>query len=362
MYNFNRSLALRLKDAGHEVLLLTPKGSYTEKLQTLGMRWIEAPMDRRSINPFRELVFLGWLRRLLIDESIDIVHSFTIKCCLYSSLLARLVPSLGTINTVSGLGHIFTSNEGRARAIRVVVQGLLKIALSKANSRVVLLNSDDYEMFARFGFSREQTLRLILGAGVNSTNFFPSNRKRENGEFRILLPARILRDKGVYEFVDAARILRDKLPGVQFLLAGSPDYGNPSAIPEVEIISWVNDGVLIWLGHVECMRDLYHTVDLVVLPSYREGLPTSLTEAAMCSLPLIATDVPGCRDVIDNEINGILIPVKNSIALADQIQRLAKDPDLRLRLSAAACLKANLLFEEGKILDQNISVYSELSV
>lgn len=357
MFNFNRALALELKSSGHDVVLLTPAGEYASKFQEIGLRWIEAPMNRRSLNVFRELQFLFWLFRLFRHEKINVVHSFTLKCCLYASLVAKLFRGLRAVNTIAGLGYVFTSKNLLARLLRPFVQLLILFSFSGERVKIVLLNNDDFASFGRMGFSRKKT-HLILGAGVSREQFYPRDALRTWEHFRVVLPARMLWDKGVREFVEASQILREFRPDVEFLLAGAPDPGNPTAIDETQIRTWESSGLVRWLGHVESMRELYHSVDAVVLPSYREGLPTSLTEAALCALPLIATDVPGCRDVIENEVDGLLVPVRNARELALQIDRMASDEGLRVRLGQAAYQKACRLFEEQAIIKQTVSVYA----
>jgi glycosyltransferase involved in cell wall biosynthesis len=357
MFNFNRALAMELKTSGHDVLLVTPPGEYANRFEEIGLRWIEAPMNRRSLNVFRELQFLFWLFGLFRREEVNLVHSFTLKCCLYASLVAKFTRGLHAVNTIAGLGYVFTSQDLLARLLRPFVRALILFSFSGERSKIVLLNNDDFASFGRMGFSRRKT-HLILGAGVSRKHFYPRDERRTWEPFRVVLPARMLWDKGIREFVEAARIVRQLRPDVIFLLAGAPDPGNPTAIDESQIRAWESDGLVRWLGHVQDMLELYHSVDAVVLPSYREGLPTSLTEAALCALPLIATDVPGCRDVIENEVDGLLVPVRNAQALALQINRLATDEKLRVRLGQAAYQKACCLFEEQVIIRETVSLYA----
>lgn len=177
---------------------------------------------------------------------------------------------------------------------------------------------------------------------------------------RALLPARLLWDKGLAELVDAARLLRDEGRPVRVLLAGMPDPGNPAAVPEATVRGWEAEGLVEWLGHVEDMPALYRSVDLVVLPSYREGLPKGLIEAAACGRPLVTTDVPGCREVVTDGVEGLLVPLHDAKALALAIGRLAEDPALRARMGAAARAKALARFYEHLVIEQTLGVYREL--
>ena len=307
LYNFRRSLAISLRDAGHDVLLVSPPGPYGEKLQALGFRWISVPMERRSLNPLRELALLGGLWRLMHSERPDIVHGFTIKCAIYGALIGRLVGA-GRVNAVAGMGYVFTSDALKARLLRPAVRALMRLALGGKRARLILQNPDDVLFFARAGIVPREQIRLIRGSGVDCSRFVVAHQDRiaEKGPFRVVLAARLLWDKGLAEFVEAARILKAENRSMQFLLAGVPDSGNPAAVPEKSIRAWQAEGLVQWLGHVTDMPALLASADVVVLPSYREGLPKSLIEAAACAKPLVTTDVPGCREVVTHGVDGLL--------------------------------------------------------
>ncbi len=177
----------------------------------------------------------------------------------------------------------------------------------------------------------------------------------------MLLAARLLWDKGIAEYVEAARRLRSEGHAVDFLLAGDPDPGNPAAVPEAAVRQWSEEGIVTWLGHVDDMPSLLRSVQVVALPSYREGLPKGLIEAAACGLPLVTTDVPGCREVVTDGVDGLLVPVKDANALAAAILRLQGDADLRRRLGAAARVKAEQEFDERIVVGRTLAVYRELS-
>lgn len=360
LYNFRKSLALALRQQGIDVLLVSPPGSYGARLEKIGLRWIAAPMLRHSLNPVRELALVNWLRRLVLDERIDLVHGFTIKCAVYGSIAARLAGDRPRVSAVAGMGYVFTSADMKARVLRPLVSSLLRIALAGSNARLILQNGDDALMFQNERLVAPEQVRLIPGSGVDCRRFTPGERARGDGAFRVLLSARLLLDKGVLEFVDAARLVRARGRDISFLLAGAPDSGNPAAVPERLVRQWHTDGIVEWLGHVEDMVQLFQNVDAVVLPSYREGLPKGLVEAAACGLPLVATDVPGCRDVVSHEVDGLLIPVRNASALANAICRLERDAALCTRLGTAARAKALAVFDEVSIIERTISVYTEL--
>jgi glycosyltransferase involved in cell wall biosynthesis len=360
LFNFRRSLASALREAGHQVLLVSPPGPYGEQLRALGFQWAPAPMERRSLNPWRELRLLRWLRQLMLRERVDLVHGFTIKCAVYGSLAARLAGVDARVSAVTGMGYVFISNDLKARVLRPVVRRLLRLAIGGQRSLLILQNPDDVQLFTRSGLVDPAQIRLIPGSGVDCGRFVPGPIEPAAGRFRVVLPARLLWDKGLAEYVEAARTLRAQGRTIDFLVAGEADPGNPAAVPEVTVKQWVEQGLLHCLGHVADMPALFRSVDAVVLPSYREGLPKGLIEAAACGLPLVTTDVPGCRHVVEDDVDGLLVPLKDGQALAAAIARLHDDPALRSRLGAAARQKALARFDERSVIANTLQVYREL--
>ncbi len=362
LYNFRRSLASALREAGHQLLLVSPPGPYGAKLQALGFRWQAAPMHRRSLNPWRELRLIQWLRGLMQTEQIDLVHCFTIKCVVYGALAARLAGVPARVIAVAGMGYVFTSNDLKARILRPMVRSLMRTAIGGKNTLLVLQNPDDVRLFLQARLATPDQIRLIPGSGVNCSSFVPKPDHSANASrsLRVLLPARLLWDKGVAEYVQAARQLLAEHCTIDFLLAGDPDPGNPAAVPQATLDEWVAQGVVQWLGHVDDMPALFNSVDVVVLPSYREGLPKGLIEAAAAGKALVTTDVPGCREVVDHEQNGLLVPARDSRALAQAIARLINEPELRKRLGQAARTKALQSFDEKIVIERTLVVYQEL--
>lgn len=359
LFNFRRAFALTLLRAGYEVLLLSPPGAYGQRLQALGLRWEPVPMDRRSLNPLRELWLLIYLARLLKREQPTLVHGFTIKCAVYGSLAARISRSNARVNAVAGMGYVFTSGDLKARLLRAPVRSVMRLALGGRNARLILQNPDDVALFTRERIVDSEQVRLIPGSGVDCSRFTERHADRKAVP-RVLLAARLLWDKGLNEYVKAIRLLQAEGRQIEFLLAGLPDSGNPAAVPELTIRGWVEEGLLTWLGHVDDMPVLLDSVDIVVLPSYREGLPKGLIEAAACALPLVTTDVPGCREVVTDGVDGLLVSPRDPCALAGAIARLQDDPDLALRLGRAARAKALNEFDERIVIERTLAVYKEL--
>ena len=360
LFNFRQSLAYALREAGFEVILVSPPGPYGQRLLEAGFRWIPAPMARQSLNPLRESGLLFWLVRLLLIEKVSLVHGFTIKCVIYGALAARLAGVKARVSSVAGMGYVFINTSLRARGLRLLLRPLFQLALSGRASRLILQNRDDLDIFVRAGLVNPGRARLIAGSGVNCERFRPRKTPRQLGTFRVLLASRLLWDKGLAEYAEAARLLKAEGRCISFLLAGDLDPGNPASVEPEVITDWETKGWLECLGHVDDMAGLLGTIDVVVLPSYREGLPKSLIEAAACGLAIVTTDVPGCRDVVSDGETGLLVPVKDPVALAMAIARLKDEPDFAENLGRKARIMACAQFDEKIVIEKTLAVYREL--
>jgi glycosyltransferase involved in cell wall biosynthesis len=364
LYNFRMGLARKLRDEGHDVLLLSPEGEYSERLRAFGFRWIAVPMARRSLNPWRELMLVSWLARLFKQEKPDLVHGFTIKGAVYGSLAAKLSGVKARVNSIDGMGYVFTSTSSKARMLRPVVVRIMRMAFSGKRTAVILQNTDNMSVFTQANIVDQRVLRLIKGAGVDCRRYVPryEDRGETKAPLRILLAARLIWEKGIAEYVDAARRMKSENRTVQFFLAGSPDEGNPASVKRDVVEGWVREGLIDWLGHVSDMPGLLTRIDAVVLPTYYgEGLPTTLIEAAACALPVITTDAPGCREVVSrNGEDGLLVPMRDSVALADAIRLLDDDRALARRLGLTARKKALNEFDESIVVSKTVAIYDEL--
>jgi glycosyltransferase involved in cell wall biosynthesis len=361
LFNFRLSLAKALRDAGWEVVLISPADEYGKRLQDEGFRWEAVPMERGSLNPLRELKLIWYLRNFYKRENPVLVHHFTIKCVILGSIAAKFAGVSGRVNAVAGLGYVFISDALKARVLRPVVKILLRWVLNDKRSLLILQNTDDEKAFGSSGVLQRDKIRVIKGSGVNVKKFYPSDRKNHADEkIKILLAARLLWDKGIGEFVEVAYNMKAAGRPVQFMLAGEPDKGNPRAIDDTSIEEWKREGVLEVLGQVDDMAGLYQSVDIAVLPSYREGLPKSLIEAGACGLPLVATDVPGCREVVEDGVNGFLVPRQDVDALEGAIDKLCDDPRMREEMGKRAREKVLREFDEGIVIGETLKVYDEL--
>lgn len=365
LYNFRLATAQRLQADGHEVVMLSPPGDFGARFAEHGFRWITLKMDRTSLGPVRETATVLALTGVLRRERPDLLHSFTLKCAIYGALAARVARVPAVVNAVAGMGYVFTSNGAKARALRPLVSWLLRLSLGNPRSLLILQNPDDAAAFAAARWIRPDRVRLIRSSGVDVRRFAPveaSEAAGEGGRLRVLLAARLLWEKGIQEFVDAATLLRQEGRTVEFLLAGTPDPGNPRSVADAQVRRWARDGRVRWLGHVDDMPALLREVEVMVLPSYyREGVPKSLIEAAACGLAIITTDRPGCREVVTHHgVDGLHVDVRDARALADRIAELDDDRALLARLGARARERALSDFDERLVIQRTVDVYLEL--
>lgn len=328
LYNYRLALANYLRAQGHEVILLSPSGKYAQKLQTEGFEWHAVEFSRDSLNPFGELIVVWKLHRLLKQIQPDILHNFTLKSVLYGSLAAKHSSVSKVINAITGRGYLFINNNVRANLARMVAIPLLRYALK--GSQVIFQNQGDLQFYIEQRFLLKEQTSLIYGSGVDIQKFSPGKYPPE--EANIIFPSRLLKDKGVYEFVEAAKIVRSKFPKIKFVLVGTTDKGNPSSLVDKEIIQWQNERLIEWWGWQEDMPWVYHKALLVCLPSYSEGLARSLLEAASCGIPIITTNIPGCREIVQHNKTGFLVPTRDVHALVDSIMVAIDHPNLLVEM------------------------------
>jgi len=361
LFNFRLPLARALKLNGFDVVMLCPPGPYVGALQAEGYRVIVIDMDRRSMAPWTELGVLRALWKIYRHEQPDVVHHFTIKCVVYGSLVAQLAGIRSRINAVAGLGYVYSNERLATRLLRPFVTALLRLALQGKASRLIVQNGDDAQRFVNQRLVSDSRLRLIRGSGVDTSRFAPRHAEADRaGPTVVLLATRLLWDKGVGEFVAAARLCRNH--PIKFLLAGAPDEGNPSSVQRADVEQWQVEGIMDVLGHVDDMSELLQKVDIVILPTvYGEGVPRILLEAAASALPMIATDIAGCTEIVRHEITGLLVKRGDVKHLAEAIILLHRQPALRTALGQAARELATKEFDERLVLRSTLSVYGELT-
>lgn len=341
---------------GDEVHLATMPGASVPEVLALGLVHHSLPMTRSGGNPLQELRTLGSIWRLFRRVKPDIVHLVTIKPVLYGGIAARLAGVPGMVAAISGLGFLFMGKSGWKR--RIALQ-LYRCALGHRNSRVIFQNEEDRDALLQAGAVRPAQVVMIRGSGVDLQRY-PA-LPEPDGPVRVVMAARLLRDKGVEEYVAAARQSAAAGAGVQWLLAGQPDPGNPASVTEDDVAGWRAEGAVEVLGERHDIAALYASAHIVALPSYREGLPKSLVEAAACGRAVVTTDVAGCRDAITPGVTGVLVPVKDAAALARAVMELAHDAEQRREMGRQGRLLAEAEFDIRKIVQMHLAIYDAVS-
>lgn len=357
-YSHRLPLARAAIKAGFEVVLLANIQSHGDMIRSEGIRIIPLVLQRRSMNPFREMKTLLQVVRVYRAERPDIVHHVAMKPVLYGSIAAFLTDIPGRVNALAGMGYLFISQTLKARVLRLCIKKLFYFFLNRNNSRLILQNPDDAEMFVENGIVGEDRICLIRGSGVDTQKFVPTPDPPP--PIKVILPARMLLDKGVVEFVNSARILTQKGCKACFILVGQCDSQNPAAITEEQLKLWQQEHVVEWCGHQSDMATVFSQAHIVCLPSYREGLPKSLLEAAACGRPIVATDVPGCREIVRQGINGFLVPAYDSLALAEALHKLIDNKELREQMGANGREIVLNEFSEEKVVAETLALYHDL--
>ena len=347
-------LAVAAQGAGFDVAVATRVGHQADVIRNAGIRLIPFALSRRGGNPLREVVAL-W--RLYRRERPDLVHHVALKPVMFGAVAAWLARVPAQVNAVAGLGWLFTSSGRVLQRVRPLLSWMLARLLNQPRSLTIVQNPEDRSLLERAGVSTAR-LRLIRGAGVDIHVFYPASPPPE--PVCIVLVARMLWDKGVGEFVAAARRLTEAGVHARFVLVGDPDPANPASVPESILRQWHGQHGVEWLGRRDDMPVVLQAAHIACLPSYREGLPKSLLEAAACGLPIVTTDAPGCREIVRHEVNGFLVPVRDAPALSAALEKLIVDAGLRQRMGAQSRMLAETEFGLETVIAQTLAVYREV--
>ncbi|HMN38536.1 MAG TPA: glycosyltransferase family 4 protein [Hyphomicrobium sp.] len=352
-------LAMAARDEGYQVAVAARANGREDVIRNAGLEFHELRRISRSgtgaVSESRSVAELAHLYRSLAP---DLVHHIALKPILYGALAARGMPDMALVNSVMGLGFVFTSRSAKARILRPLMAGALRTALSRPRSRTLVQNKDDLEAVARLSPGARDKLRLVRGSGVDPIRFAPSPEPR--GVPLVVLPARLLRDKGVEEFVAAARALKASGLKARFALVGEPDTGNPASVTKDQIEGWVGDGIIEHWGFRPDMPQVYRQATLVCLPSYREGLPRVLLEAAASGRAVVTTDAPGCREVVRAGVNGWLARVRDVDTLTSALGTALSDPHLRARYAAEGRRLVEQHYAANIVIGQILGIYDEL--
>lgn len=351
-------LALAAQDAGYDVAVVTHVNEYGEAIRRAGIRLISLNLSRRGMSLLPELAVVARLTALYRKEKPDIVHHVAMKPVLYGSLAARLSGVPYVVNALAGMGYVFTSGQLMARLLRPAIGRAFRVLLNSKRSCLILQNKDDRDVFIRKRFINGDRIRLIRGSGVDTAVFPPIPEPA--GIPIVILASRMLRDKGIIEFVEAARQLKARGVDARFVLVGDTDLHNPTAIQKEQLTAWQEEGVVEWWGRCDDMPMVLAQAHIVCLPSYREGLPKVLLEAASCGRPIVTTDTNGCREIVRNGENGLLVPVRSTVELANAIQSLIENKELRQKMGIRGREIVVSEFAIEKVVAETLAVYRDL--
>ena len=352
-------IAIAAKNSGYDVYVVTRVRAHGDLIETSGIKLIPFEISRRSVNPFIEILTVYKLILIYRNVHPDLVHHVALKPVLYGAFAAYFSRVPRMVNAMAGLGILFSSRSFKAHAVRPIIKVLFRVLLNRKNSRVILQNPDDVSMMRRENILRDERIILIRGSGVDIEQF--QMCPEPSGLPVVMLASRLLWDKGVGEFVEAAALLKSRGVSARFVIVGDGDPENPSSIPNAQLQAWNDSGVIEWWGRRGDMPSVLMQSHIVCLPSYYgEGVPKILIEAASCGRPIVTTDSPGCREIVQNGVNGILVPVRDPVAVADALARLIDSPEMRHGFGRKGRSLVESEFSLDKINGETLGVYRDL--
>lgn len=347
-------IALEAKKRGYNILVATTNTGRFKELAVLGFQLIDLNIVRSGTNPLKEFLLIIRLVKLLREKRPHVIHNVTLKMSIYCSIATRFAQKSIVVNAISGLGYNFTG--GRKTKSQIFINKLMKFAFNKRGFSFIFQNPDDLRLFQMLNLDNGNKFYIIKGSGVDLVKFC-SKVKQSSDYTTFILTARMLKDKGIFEYIAASKIVALKYPHTRFLLAGGIDKDNPASFTRDDLEHELSGTNIKWLGHRDDILELLQESDVMVLPSYREGLPKSLIEAAAVGMPIITTDAAGCRDCVDDGVNGFLIPVGNSSALAEKMVELIEKPIIRKIMGMASRIKAEKEFSLSSVIERTLEIY-----
>jgi glycosyltransferase involved in cell wall biosynthesis len=354
-----RGLYLKLRETNDvRVILPDSEDHHAAQKEISSHCLLSLPMTRKGINPLAELrAILGYFK-LYRKHRPDLVHHFTIKPVIYGTLAARLAGVPIIVNSITGLGYVFTSQTLKARVLGLLVKNLYRLCFASSRVRIIFQNTDDRDFFISQGILDKARCFLVEGSGVDVHRFLPNPKKQDEVTApKILLASRLLIEKGIFEFMDAVKMLKHKKLKFEAVIAGDVDPGNPGSVSEEQVQEWRNLKLATFLGFRKDMAEILASVDIACLPSYREGLPMAILEAMAAGKPIVTTDAPGCRATVAAGINGFLVPIKNAEMLAAALEKLILDSELRLSMGKESRKRALDLFSVERVTSEIVKIY-----
>jgi N,N'-diacetylbacillosaminyl-diphospho-undecaprenol alpha-1,3-N-acetylgalactosaminyltransferase len=343
---------IELVKKGHKVYAICPKGEKFDQFEKYGIEAISYDIQRKSLNPFKELKTIRNIYQVLKPLNLDILQNFTAKPNIYGSIAGHLAKIPMIVNAVTGLGSFYISESKKAKAVKAVMEKLYKESNKKA-TYVIFQNSDDMKYFIDKQLVSKEKAVLIKSSGIDTNKFQPTKNNINNQKIKVLMIARAIWHKGIKEYYDAAKLLENE--NIEFILIGDTDSGNMSCANE----EYLNSGNVTWLGHRDDIKEQIESCDIFVLPSYREGVPRTLLEASSMAKPIVTTDTVGCKEVVDDGYNGFLVPLKDHKILAKKILELSNDAILRDTMGKNGRIKAINEFDVDVVVRKYLEVYDK---
>ena len=362
IYNFRLPLLRAIKVKGYNLTVIAPRDEYSNLIEDNGFKFVNWKLNRSSTNPISEILSIISLFKIVRNEKPTIIHNFTIKACMYGTLVSRFFNDICIINAITGLGHLFVSDSFRTKILRNLLKPFYKIVFKSKRSFIIFQNFDDKKYLTRIGITDSKRSALIQGSGVDINHFESLEKvKREfHSPIRLLFPSRIIKEKGFIEVLSAFNSLIKKGENLELVLAGAIDEGNKSSLKKKEFLKLKNNQKIKILGHVKNMKDIYQRSDIVVLPSWREGLSRALIEAAAMEKPIITTNVPGCKEIIEHGYSGLIVAPKDIASLESAILLLIRNQDLAFKLAKNTRAKVIREFEVNHINFETLKQYENL--
>ena len=350
--------AVAAKDAGYEVGVVVHCTKYQQTIKDHGLQVFTHNISRSGTNPFREISSILQMVRIFRSFKPTIIHLAALKPILIGSLASLFFPKSKIVNAPVGMGYIFSSSDRKARLLRPILRLVLRFVLGRKRTLTIIENSDDLQTLVEGKFVKKDQIILIRGTGVKLEDFVPTPESA--GQKVVLLIARMLRDKGVVEFVESASIIKRSHPGVNFWLVGDTDSGNPTSLSGEQIRAWESEGLVSWFGYREDVPQLLQQCHIVCLPSYREGFGKVLIEAGAAQRAVVTTNVPGCRESIENGSNGLLVEPRDPVALAAALITLIDNEEMRTAMAAEGRHRVETQFSSDIINAQTLAVYKQV--
>jgi glycosyltransferase involved in cell wall biosynthesis len=351
-------VSLAAQKAGYKVTVVTHNTGRREEIERYGLQFIEVPFQRSGTDIRHEMKCVFLLLGLYRKMKPDIIHNITLKSSMLSSIAAKLAGQKKVENAITGFGYNFT--DGRNSLKQRIIKQMMAFAFKSKTFHFIFENPDDVQMFSHLHFAAEENIHLIKGAGIDLQQFGFEEEIPKN-KIQLMLPARMLKDKGVIEFIEAAKKIKDSVYAkAEFILAGDCDTVNLAGIQEKDLLKMIDYPYIQWIGFQKDMFSVFRESDIVVLPSYREGLPKSLIEAAAVGRPIITTDTVGCRECVTDGWNGYLVPVRDTQILSQKMKILIEDMEKRKQMGKNSRLLAEREFSINKVIEKHLQIYNNI--